>query len=213
VTSRLRDQDDISAGIAALRDLDPGPVRALVDAVGQPALRRRPPGFAGLAAVIVGQQLSTASANAIFGRLDALLDPVTAGRLLAASDEALRTCGLSVAKVRTLRATAGAVLEGQLDFDRMIESTAEAAYAELVAIPGIGPWTADVFLLFGLGHADILPAGDLALQEAARLILRLDLRPNARELARIAERWRPFRGVAAHLLWAYYRVALGRATP
>ncbi len=215
MASQLRDQQDIAAGIAELLRIDPEVIGRLVAAVGQPPLRRRPFGFAGLAAVIVGQQLSTASATAIFGRLSVFLDPLTPEALLAASDDDLRRCGLSGAKIRGLRAAAAAVHDGQLAFEEMIRLPAEEAHQRLVAIPGIGPWTADVFLLFGLGHADIMPAGDLALQEAARLVFGWQERPSPRELAGLAQRWRPYRGVAAHLLWAYYRVALGgrRATP
>lgn len=213
MTIQLRTQADIGAGIACLQTIDPGIIARLLEAVGEPTLRRRPFGFAGLAAVIVGQQLSTASASAIFGRLSDTLDPLTAQTLLEADDDVLRACGLSTAKIRSLRAIARSVVDGQLDFEQLAAAPAEVSHARLVALPGIGPWTADVFLLFGLGHADILPAGDLALQEAARLIFDRDRRPNARELSAIAERWRPYRGVAAHLLWAYYRVKLGRATP
>jgi DNA-3-methyladenine glycosylase II len=114
--------------------------------------------------------------------------------------------------MRTLRAIAAAIDAGTLDLSALAGLDAEAAHARLTAIKGIGPWTADVFLLFCLGHADAWPAGDLALQEAVRLALDLPARPNARELAAIGERWRPLRGVAAHCLWAYYGTARARLT-
>ena len=169
-----------------------------------PALRRRDPGFEGLAWIIVGQQVSVASATAIFGRLKAGLGTLDAATVLATSDAALRGFGLSAPKQRALRAIAEAVASGALDFAALGRGEAEAAHAALCTIKGIGPWTADIFLLFCLGHADAWPAGDLALQEAARMALDLPLRPSTKELIALGERWRPYRGVAAHCLWAYY---------
>jgi DNA-3-methyladenine glycosylase II len=163
-----------------------------------------------LAAIVMGQQLSTASAAAILGRLEAAINPLDAKGVAAASDETLRACGLSTAKIRTLRAASEAVAAG-LDLPGLAEIDAEEAHEALVAIKGVGPWTADLYLLFCLGHADAFPAGDLALQEAARLALNLKTRPDAAKLEAIAERWRPHRGVAARMLWAYYRVAKARA--
>ncbi|MBE7220762.1 MAG: DNA-3-methyladenine glycosylase 2 family protein, partial [Caulobacteraceae bacterium] len=116
----------------------------------------------------------------------------------------LKLCGLSAAKLKTLRALAAARTSGALDFEALAKADAEVAHAALCALRGIGPWTADVFLLFCLGHADAFPAGDLALQEGAKLALDLETRPDAKALIAIAERWRPLRGVAAHCLWAYY---------
>ena len=186
---------------ARLLALDPEVVGRLLAVGGPPALRWREPGFAGLAAIIVSQQVSTASANAIYGRLKAELAPLGAASVMAADDAALRRCGLSQAKMRALRALAAATADG-LDFEALRGLDAHDA---LVAVKGIGPWTADLYLLFSLGHPDAFPAGDLALQEAARIALGLKARPDARKLERIAERWRPLRGVAARMLWAYYR--------
>ncbi len=207
----LRDQDAFEAALALLADRDAAFVATVLGGGGPPRLRRRDPGFAGLAWTVIGQQVSTASAAAIYGRLEARLGTVDAATLNGASDEALRDCGLSAGKLRTLRAVAAACAGGALDFAVLAASGAEAAHAALVAIHGIGPWTADVFLLFCLGHADAWPAGDLALQEAARLALALPARPNAKELIALGERWRPHRGVAAHCLWAYYGVEKARA--
>ncbi len=188
-----------------LRAKDPEIVETLMAVGGQPTLRRREPGFAGLAAIIVSQQLSVASADAIFGRLESRISPLEASRLAEATEDDLRGCGLSAPKIRTLRALAHAVAEGGLDLAGLAALTAEDAHQALVAVKGVGPWTADIFLLFCLGHPDAFPAGDLALQEAARLALGLRRRPDAARLERIAERWRPWRGVAARMLWAYYR--------
>lgn len=175
-----------------------------------PRLRKRPAGFEGLAWIVVGQQVSTASAAAIWGRVQAALGTVTAERIAVASDEELKAAGLSAPKIRTLRALAEAVGSGALPLDDLSAMEAEAAHGRLTAVKGIGPWTADVYLLFCLGHPDIFPAGDLALQEAAREALGLETRPDAKTLARLAERWRPWRGVAAKVLWSYYRIVKAR---
>ena len=167
------------------------------------------PGFAGLVAIIVSQQVSVASANAMVARLQAAFATLDAASVRAADEAKLKACGLSQAKMNALRALAEATLGG-LDLAGLAALEAEAAHEALVAVKGIGPWTADLFLLFCLGHPDAFPAGDLALQEA-RLALGLRKRPDARRLERIAERWRPLRGVAARLLWAYYRGVKRRA--
>ncbi len=193
--------DEASARLLAL---DPEVVGRLLAGGGPPPLRRREPGFAGLAAIIVSQQVSVASANAIFGRLETELAPLGAASLVAADDSALKRCGLSQPKMRALRALAEATAGG-LDLEALGALDARRAHEALVAVKGIGPWTADIFLLFCLGHPDAFPAGDLALQEAARIALGLATRPDARRLETIAERWRPLRGVAARMLWAYYR--------
>ena len=122
------------------------------------------------------------------------------------SDDEMRAAGLSRPKIKTLRAVAAAVKDG-LDFDDLASRDDAEVRARLVSISGIGPWTSDVYLMFCIGRADAFAPGDLALQEAARLLMGLDARPSADELEVIAERWRPWRGVAARLLWSYYRVA------
>ncbi|KMO14713.1 Fe-S cluster assembly protein HesB [Methylobacterium platani JCM 14648] len=199
----------LRAGIAALADLDPVMARILAEGA-TPTLRKRAPGFEGLAGIVVGQQISTASAAAIRGRLVARLPDLTAASLDAAPDAILREAGLSAPKIRALRAAAQAVLGGTLPLDSLHALPADEAHRLLVAVHGIGPWTADVYLLFCLGHPDAFPAGDLALQEAARLADGLEARPSAAALTRRAEAWRPWRGVAATMLWAYYRVARAR---
>lgn len=200
-------EDALSVAIDQLAARDPDFVGKLFAAGGRPPLRRREPGFAGLVWIIVSQQVSTASANAIFKRVEANLAPLNAANILAADDAALRACGLSLPKMRALRALAQAVDDETLDLAGLAALAADEAHRALVAVKGIGPWTADIFLLFCLGHPDAFPAGDLALQEAARLALGLKKRPDAKALNKIAERWRPLRGVAARMLWAYYRAA------
>jgi DNA-3-methyladenine glycosylase II len=192
-------------GIVKLIAIDPEIAGKLREIGGLPPLRRQEPGFAGLVRIIVAQQVSTASANAIFKRVEAILTPLNAQTLLEADDDKLRACGLSSPKMRALRALASAVVDDGLDLAGLGSLAAEEAHRALVAVKGIGPWTADVFLLFCLGHPDAFPAGDLAVQEAAKMALGLPERPNARELEAIAERWRPLRGIAARMLFAYYR--------
>jgi DNA-3-methyladenine glycosylase II len=207
----IADETVLREAAERLRAKDPELIERLIAIGGDPPLRRREAGFAGLAAIIVSQQVSTASAAAIFGRLQARIVPLEAAEIAKATEEELRACGLSSAKIRTLRAVAQAIVEGGLELKSLGGLDAEDAHKALVAVKGIGPWTADIFLLFCLGHPDAFPAGDLALQEAAKLALNLKRRPDAARLERIAERWRPLRGVAARMLWAYYRGVKARS--
>jgi DNA-3-methyladenine glycosylase II len=181
-------------------------MRMVRELTGIPSVRRHASGFEGLARIVVGQQLSLASAQAIWGRVQSAVRPMTARALLKLSDEELRAAGLSQVKVRTLRALSKEIVGG-LDLDHLSELPEENVHEVLTALPGIGPWSADIYLLFCLGRADAFAAGDLALQTAVRAALSLKERPSRDELFDIAERWRPWRGVAAHLLWAYYKVA------
>ncbi len=178
--------------------------RAL-DACGVPPLRRRADGFTALLQAVVGQQVSTASAAAIWGRMEAA-GLHEAAAVAAADDAALKAVGLSRPKIRYAQAIAAS----GLDFDALRDLPDKALLARLVALPGIGPWTADVYALSALGRADVFPSGDLALQEAARLLYALEARPSAGEIAAMAAEWAPWRAVAARLLWAYYRVETKR---
>jgi DNA-3-methyladenine glycosylase II len=197
--------DDMREGIRALRRKCPH-LRLVHAHAGDPPLRQHTPGFEGLARIVVGQQLSIASAGAIWGRMQLAVRPMTPKTFLKLSDEELRAVGLSQGKVRTLRAVSQAIVGG-LDLDKLAHAPEAEVHEALTALPGIGPWSADIYLLFCLGRADAFAAGDLALQIAARAALGLEQRPSRDELFDIAERWRPWRGVAAHLLWAYYKVA------
>lgn len=207
----IADEAALNAAVEGLRGKDPEIIETLIAIGGPTPLRRREPGFAGLAAIIVSQQVSVASASAIFRRLEAQIAPLEADRLHRAEEDALRAVGLSSAKIVALRALAAAIVEGRLDLLALARLDAEDAHKALVAIKGVGPWTADIFLLFCLGHPDAFPAGDVALQEAAKVALKLKKRPDAARLERIAERWRPWRGVAARMLWAYYRRVKARS--
>jgi DNA-3-methyladenine glycosylase II len=192
-------------GARALARRDPV-IKRLIAEGAKPPLRKRDPGFEGLARIIVGQQLSTASAGAIWGRLETRFPGMAPHDIASASDEDLRAPGLSVAKIRTLRDIAAAIEDRALPIERLHDMPADEAHALLTAVKGIGPWTADIYLLFCLGHPDAFPAGDLALQEAARIAYGLGGRPSAKDFTTLAERWRPWRGVAAKVLWAYYRL-------
>ncbi len=201
---RIDTEADVATGLAALLAADPR-LAKLAAVAGPLPLRRRPGGFAGIAGIVVSQQLSTASASAIWGRLVAAYDPFTPQALIKARTDRLGRLGLSRPKIRALKEIARAIADGVLDCEAIADMPADAAHAALCAIHGIGPWTADIYLLFCLGHPDAWPAGDLALQEAARLAFALPERPSAKQLSALAEPWRPWRGVAARLLWAYYR--------
>lgn len=205
---RIADLDDIAEGLDALERLDVR-LAAVRAAAGAVPLRLSEPGFRSLASIIVSQQVSTASAAAIFGRLSGLVDPLTADALLAADPAMFRQAGLSGAKERALVSVALAVRDG-LDLHHLCSLDAEEALTRLVAVRGIGPWTAQIYLLFCAGHPDIFPAGDVALQSAVGHALGLESRPDERRLAELARAWSPWRGVAARLFWAYYRALKGR---
>jgi len=207
--THIRSESDLDTALAALGEADPR-FYALLATAGRPPLRRRPDGFPGLAATVVSQQLSTASAGAIWGRLAATFDPFEPAAIIRARGARLARLGLSAPKIRALKEIARAVARGQLALATLGELAAEDAHAALTQIHGIGPWTAEIYLLSCLGHADAWPAGDLALQEAARLAFALRARPTAKEMIPLAQPWRPWRAVAARVLWTYYRAVKGR---
>jgi DNA-3-methyladenine glycosylase II len=195
---------DIDEGVAWLCRIEPRFCTAR-EAVGAVPLRRRPGGFAGLMRIVVAQQVSVTAAEGIWRRVEAA-GADRADRVVALSDEALRACGLSGAKARCLRAVAAA----GVDYDSLATRPEGEARAVLTALPGIGPWSADIYLMFCVGLRDVFAPGDLALRESARLLFDLDERPDSTALAAMAEPWSPWRGVAARLLWAYYAKAKQR---
>src|SRR3954470_18891954 len=210
MTHFIHTDADLAAGMTALVAQDPRLVPVLEKA-GMPGIRRREAGFQGLCAIVCGQQLSTASARAIRDRLFAAFDPFHHDAVRLARSERLARLGLSRPKIKSIKAIGHAVAKGKIDLDAVGRMEADDAHAALVALHGIGPWTADIYLLFCLGHADAWPAGDLALQEAARLLFQLRARPTAKEMQPLASPWQPWRGAAAYMLWTYYRVAKGRS--
>ncbi len=209
MTLRLETQEDVDAGVRQLLAQDPR-LSEIVAVAGRAPLRRRPGGFAGLAQIIVAQQLSTASATAIWSRLSAAFDPLAPEKIRRARPTTLARVGLSGAKIRALKAIARDIDKNGLELDALAELPADDAHRTLTALHGVGPWTADIYLLFCLGHADAWPAGDLAVQEAMRLAFRLKARPTTKEMGPLAEGWRPLRGVAALLMWTYYRAVKKR---
>ncbi len=209
MTVHLNTQADLDDAINALVRFDPrlGPV---LDTAGMPTLRRREPGFTGLAAIVCGQQLSTKAAAAIWGRINTAFDPFHHDAIKTARADRLGRLGLSAAKIKSLKFIARELSAERLNLEVLAEEDADAAHATLTKLHGIGPWTADIYLLFCLGHGDAWPAGDLAIQEAIRIGLGLKSRPTVKEMQPLAEPWRPFRGAAAHLWWSYYHAVKRR---
>jgi DNA-3-methyladenine glycosylase II len=200
---------DARAGLAALCAADPDLGR-IEPAAGPLPWRTRPPGFPGLLQAIVGQQISNQAAAAIWRRLRALpgaLDPAT---LLDLPDEALRGVGLSRPKVAHAKSLAGAFRDGVLAEAALGAMDDASAVAAIGAVRGLGPWTAEIYLLFALGRPDVFPAGDLALAAACADLKRLPARPKPAALRAIAARWQPYRALAARLLWHHWRHVTGR---
>lgn len=190
----------VAEGAAWLAAREPRFAHAL-SLTGPLPLRRREDGFRALLSAIVSQQVSVASANAIWARMEAagLCDPAV---MAAATEEALRAAGLSRQKARYGQALARA----GIDFPALREAPDEAVVEVLTAVPGIGRWTAEIYAMFALGRADVFAPADLALQEGARVLFALEARPAEKALRAMAEAWSPWRAVAARLLWAYYHV-------
>lgn len=179
-------------------------MRAIFAQTGTPPLRDFTADFAGLAKIVTGQQLSAASAAAIWTRVSSAIVPFDAGIVQRLPDATLAGLGLSSAKIRTLKSVARAIANDDLDFDLLNRARDDEVVDRLTALHGIGPWTADIYLLFALRRRDAFPAGDLALALAVQRLFKLKSRPNPKELLEIAERWRPHRATAARLLWADY---------
>lgn len=200
----IRTHRDIREGCTALAASDPMLARA-IETAGPPPLRRRPGGFEALLQSIMGQQLSVASANAIWNRLAEACGHISPERVLELSDEECRTAGLSRQKMNYSRELAAAVAEGRLKFRSLSRMPDEEAIATLTEVKGVGRWTAEMYLMFALGRRDIWPVDDLAVVEAVRRLKGLEARPGRKEMAVIGEAWRPWRSVAARLMWHFYR--------
>jgi DNA-3-methyladenine glycosylase II len=200
---------DITRGTKALLAADPRLV-PIAEIAGPLPLRRRAGGFEGLAAIITAQQISDKAAASIWARFKEAVDPFTPEQLMATPEETLRAVGLSRPKIRTLTGIAAAAADG-FDLIAVHDLPAEDAMTTMTALKGIGPWTAEVYLLFCVGHPDIFPAGDLALQIGVQKGLKMRKRPDEKKLRKIAAKWSLWRGVAARLFWAYYRAQRNRA--
>lgn len=193
----------LRTGVAELAQRDPD-LKDVLTRLGPPPMWARSPGFPTLIHIILEQQVSLASARAAFDRLLALVSPLTPEGFLALEEITLRAAGFSRQKTTYSRLLATAILQGQLDLDRLALLPDDHVRAALVQLKGIGPWSADIYLLMALRRPDIWPAGDLALQIAAQQVKQLAQRPNAAEMNALAEPWRPWRAVAARLLWHHY---------
>ncbi len=197
------------AAIAALTRADPDLAR-IEPAAGPLAWRTRPPGFPGLLQAIVGQQISNQAAAAIWARLCQVPGALEPAGLLVQADAALLGAGLSRPKLAHARALAEAFADGRLHADRLAAMDDAAAIAAIVAVRGMGPWSAEVYLLFALQRPDVFPAGDIALAAAAADLKSLPARPGPKALRALAESWAPWRGLAARLLWHHWRHMTGR---
>lgn len=200
----LSSDADVARGVAWLSAADDGLARA-AEAAGPVRLRRREPGFAALLSAIIGQQVSVASADAVWRKLEAAgLTAPSAVSACAAED--LKTCGLSRQKIRY----AVALANSGIDFDALAGAPDAEVIEVLTTLPGIGVWTAEIYTMFALGRPDVFAAGDLALQEAVRVVYDLPERPTEKDLRTRAERWSPWRTVAGTLLWQFYAVVKSR---
>jgi len=193
----------LAAALRALSRRDPDLARAIKE-VGAPPPRSRPAGFASLLDIILAQQVSTHSYRAIAQRLEAAIGAATPLSILGLEEMHFRAIGFSRQKVKYARGLAEAAHGGALDLDAIVAMPDDTAVAELVKLKGVGRWTAEIYLMFCLGRPDIMPAGDLALREAAGLVKRKRKRPDEAALRRMGESWRPWRSVAARVLWHYY---------
>lgn len=213
MSERIRDEADLTRALSALLARDARLVAA-AEAVGPLPLRLHPAGLSGLLRIVAGQQLSTASAAALWTRFQARFPVPTAAAILAADDDTLRAAGLSRQKMRTVRAISEA-MEAGLDLEALAEMDADAARLKLEAISGIGRWTADLYLMFCTGHPDILPVGDLAVRRGMTAALALPAEPAPDACDAIGRPWAPHRSTAARLFWAYYAHcrAAARKTP
>jgi DNA-3-methyladenine glycosylase II len=201
----------LKAACEHLATTDPALARAF-EVIAIPVWRYQDPSYAMLGRMISHQQISLSAAAAIWSRVEAHLGDVTAEAMLAADPEAIRLCGMSRPKVAHLISIAEAMVSGRLDLARVCAAPPDEARAELLAVRGIGPWTAELVLLYAAGALDAFPNADVGLMEAHKRLGAYDTRMTAKAFTAHAERWRPYRGVAAHLLWSWLHVDRARDT-
>ncbi len=200
----LECESDVAAAVAHLLALEPR-FAAVLNAHGHPPLRRADASLEGLLRIITDQLISRQAGIAIWRRIEERLAPFEPAIIARKREASLMKLGLSGAKARSFKAVAAAVADGRLDFAALVKLPDTEILRRLTALEGIGPWTADIFLLTAMGRSDAWPAGDLALQVAAQHLFDLRARPNHKQLTEMAESWRPWRSVAARLLWSHYR--------
>lgn len=204
----IKSEKDIVEGLEKLGQLDETLLHIIKHTPSVP-LRREQSGFPGLVRIIIGQHVSTASAAAIHARFVEAIHPVSPKHYLETPEETLIQIGLTRAKQTTITALSQAILNETLNLEEITQLDEHQAVAQLIAIKGIGPWTAEVYLLFCAGHPDIFAAGDLALREAVRHAYDMQTRPSEKELRQIATKWSPYRGIATRLFWSYYAYVKG----
>lgn len=201
--ARIQSQDNLQAGVEAFVRAFPQ-MKPIVDAVPEIPLRARTPGFEGLAEIITAQQVSKASASAIFHRTRTLIDPFTPDSLLKAGNGPLIEAGQSRAKQVALIGLAEAIVKDGLDLEGLCDLGVEDAIAQLTTLKGIGPWSAEVYLLFCAGHTDIFPAGDVALQHVVGEVCAQPNKPDTKLTRSLAAQWAPLRSIAARIFYAHY---------
>jgi DNA-3-methyladenine glycosylase II len=190
-------------GLQYLSEHDPDLARIVID-LGPPPMWLREPGFPTLVHIILEQQVSLASARAAFNRLVAAASPLTPERFLEFDDVSLKVIGFSRQKTAYTRHLAELIIQGNLNLDRLGTMDDMQARSDLLQVKGIGPWTANIYLLMALRRPDVWPIGDLALASAVQTVKRLPNRPSPDQLDEIGQGWRPWRAVAARILWHYY---------
>ena len=203
VTSLAMTPDIIKDSLDEIAARDPD-VDNVIRQIGYPPPRERPPGFATLINIIAGQQVSSVAATAIRDRLNSVVNPMVPHKLLATDNKVLRVAGLSGRKIEYAKGLADQICNRQLDLDCLAEKSDADVVKILTSVRGLGRWSAEMYLLFSLKRTDVWPAEDLAIAEALRELKSLNARPNRAQSESLVQHWRPWRGVAALLLWYYY---------
>ncbi len=200
---RIKNESDIEFALEKLSELDPALI-PVINSVDHVPLRLSKGDVAGLAKIVTSQLISRAAANAIWLRVENGIGEVNEANILRCSEDELMALGLSRAKAKTFKAIANASSKGVMNFTKLDLMTADKALKELISLKGIGRWSAEVYLMFCCGHCDFFPAGDIALRSAAGDIFHEGNRPDEKTLRILADRWSPYKSVAARLLWSYY---------
>ncbi len=194
-------QGELDAALDALKKKDPA-IRRALDRIGYPPTRHRPHAFETLLRIVVGQQVSTHAANAIYGRLEASLKgDVSPSALLRKRATTLRRVGLSERKVEYVRGRARALHTGEIDLKRMSKMSDEDVVATITALRGFGPWSAQMYLMMALGRLDVWPIDDLGVRAGVQQLLELEERPSVKEMPELGASWRPYRSAVARLAW------------
>lgn len=202
---RILNRQILDAHLAGLIVLEPR-LELILAQVGEVPLRLGRPGFAGLASIVSSQLLSVASAKAIHERVEALVGEMNSENFLKIEREEFRAVGLSYSKIDCLFGVAEAEISRKIDFAELHKLGAGEVMTKMTALKGIGPWSAEIYLMSSIAHPDIFPAGDLVLQKMLGKILNKQQRPNEKQTRKITKKWSPYRGSAARLLWRYFAV-------